>query len=72
MQPLSYNHAGARIAFYLVLGAFVVLEQRIRLRSWRELTKRLLDHLARRRIGDHVRSKRQCTYVDRRRRLIAP
>ena len=36
MQPLLYDHPGARIAFYVVLGAFVVLEQRIRLRSWRE------------------------------------
>ena len=34
MAPLPYSDSGARIAFYAVLGIFVVLEQRIRLKSW--------------------------------------
>jgi protein-S-isoprenylcysteine O-methyltransferase Ste14 len=33
VAPLPYSDSGARIAFYVVLGVFVVLEQRIRLRS---------------------------------------
>jgi protein-S-isoprenylcysteine O-methyltransferase Ste14 len=35
VRPLPYTNSGARIAFYVVLGVFVVLEQRVRLRSWR-------------------------------------
>ena len=34
MAPLPYTDLGAGIAFYVVLGVFVVLEQRVRLRSW--------------------------------------
>ena len=33
MAPLPYSESGARIAFYVVLGIFAVLEQRIRLKS---------------------------------------
>ena len=33
MAPLPYSDSGARIAFYAVLGVFVVLEQRIRFKS---------------------------------------
>jgi len=33
VAPLPYSDSGARIAFYVVLGIFVVLEQRIRLKS---------------------------------------
>lgn len=33
MAPLPYSDAGAKIAFDVVLGVFVVLEQRIRLKS---------------------------------------
>jgi protein-S-isoprenylcysteine O-methyltransferase Ste14 len=33
VAPLPYSDPGARIAFYVVLGVFVVLEQRIRLKS---------------------------------------
>jgi protein-S-isoprenylcysteine O-methyltransferase Ste14 len=33
VAPLPYSDPGARIAFYAVLGVFVVLEQRIRLKS---------------------------------------
>lgn len=42
MSPLPYSDRGARIAFYVVLGIFLVLEQRIRLRSLtdREGTRR--------------------------------
>ncbi|HEY5188309.1 MAG TPA: hypothetical protein VII87_04690, partial [Solirubrobacteraceae bacterium] len=35
MAPLPYTDAGARIAFYVVLGIFGLLEQRVRFRSWR-------------------------------------
>jgi protein-S-isoprenylcysteine O-methyltransferase Ste14 len=35
MPPLPFTHAGARIAFYVTLGIFVLLEQSIRVRSWR-------------------------------------
>lgn len=35
MAPLPYTDSGAKIAFYVVLGSFAVLEQRVRLRSWR-------------------------------------
>ena len=34
MAPLPYTHPAAKIAFYAVLVIFVVLEQRVRLRSW--------------------------------------
>jgi protein-S-isoprenylcysteine O-methyltransferase Ste14 len=34
VAPLPYANAGAGIAFYVVLGVFVVLEQRVRLSSW--------------------------------------
>jgi protein-S-isoprenylcysteine O-methyltransferase Ste14 len=34
VAPLPYSDSGARIAFYVVLGIFFVLEQRVRLRSW--------------------------------------
>lgn len=34
MRPLSDTNSGAGIAFYILLGLFVILEQRIRLRSW--------------------------------------
>jgi protein-S-isoprenylcysteine O-methyltransferase Ste14 len=34
VTPLPYTDPGARIAFYVVLGSFAVLEQRVRLRSW--------------------------------------
>jgi protein-S-isoprenylcysteine O-methyltransferase Ste14 len=34
LGPLPFNNSGAKIAFYLVLGIFLVLEQRVRLRSW--------------------------------------
>lgn len=33
MTPLPFSEAGARIAFFLVLGAWVLLEWRIRLKS---------------------------------------
>ncbi|MDA0163052.1 isoprenylcysteine carboxylmethyltransferase family protein [Solirubrobacter ginsenosidimutans] len=33
MAPLPYTDPGAKIAFFAVLGVFVVLEQRIRLKS---------------------------------------
>jgi protein-S-isoprenylcysteine O-methyltransferase Ste14 len=33
VAPLPYSDSGARIAFYAVLGVFVVLEQRVRLKS---------------------------------------
>lgn len=33
MAPLPYTHSGARIAFYAVLVAFLLLEWRVRLRS---------------------------------------
>lgn len=33
MAPLPYTHSGARIAFYAVLGAFFLLEWRVRMRS---------------------------------------
>ena len=33
MAPLPYSDSGARIAFYVVVGVFAVLEQRIRLKS---------------------------------------
>lgn len=33
MAPLPYTHSGAQIAFYVVLGAFALLECRVRLRS---------------------------------------
>jgi protein-S-isoprenylcysteine O-methyltransferase Ste14 len=32
---LPYTNSGAGVAFYALLGIFVVLEQRVRLRSWR-------------------------------------
>jgi protein-S-isoprenylcysteine O-methyltransferase Ste14 len=35
VAPLPYTDSGAKLAFYVVLGIFVVLEQRVRLRSWR-------------------------------------
>lgn len=35
MGPLTSTNVGARIAFYLVVGVFAVLEQLTRLRSWR-------------------------------------
>ncbi|HKN45161.1 MAG TPA: isoprenylcysteine carboxylmethyltransferase family protein, partial [Propionibacteriaceae bacterium] len=35
MRPLPDVNSGAGIAFYVILGIFVVLEQRVRLRSWR-------------------------------------
>jgi protein-S-isoprenylcysteine O-methyltransferase Ste14 len=35
VRPLPYTNQGAGIAFYVVLGSFVLLEQRVRLRSWR-------------------------------------
>ena len=34
MAPLPYTDSGPKIAFYVVLGSFGVLEQRVRLRSW--------------------------------------
>jgi protein-S-isoprenylcysteine O-methyltransferase Ste14 len=34
VAPLPYTDSGAKIALYVVLGIFVVLEQRLRLRSW--------------------------------------
>jgi protein-S-isoprenylcysteine O-methyltransferase Ste14 len=35
VEPLPYTETGAQVAFYATVGVFVVLEQRIRLRSWR-------------------------------------
>lgn len=35
MAPLPYTDPGAKIAFYVVLIAFLALEQRVRWRSWR-------------------------------------
>lgn len=34
MAPLPFTNPGAKIAFYVALGVFVALEQRVRLRSW--------------------------------------
>ncbi|XAS78074.1 isoprenylcysteine carboxylmethyltransferase family protein [Dermatophilaceae bacterium Sec6.4] len=33
MTPIPYTHVGARIALYVTIGVFVLLEQRTRLRS---------------------------------------
>ncbi len=33
MTPIPYTYVGARIAFYVTIGVFVLLEQRTRLRS---------------------------------------
>jgi protein-S-isoprenylcysteine O-methyltransferase Ste14 len=35
MAPLPYPNAGARIVFYALIAVFVLAEQRIRWRSWR-------------------------------------
>ncbi len=35
MAPLPYTDSGAKIAFYVVLGVFIAMEQRVRFRSWR-------------------------------------
>ena len=34
MAPLPYTDPAAKVTFYVVLGIFAVLEQRVRLRSW--------------------------------------
>jgi protein-S-isoprenylcysteine O-methyltransferase Ste14 len=34
VRPLPYSDAGARIAFYAILAAFLLLEQRTRVLSW--------------------------------------
>ncbi len=35
MAPLPNTNSGAKLAFYVILAIFAVLEQRVRLRSWR-------------------------------------
>ncbi len=44
MAPLPNTDSGAKIAFYLILGIFGVLEQRVRLRSWRNRHGSREDH----------------------------
>ncbi len=34
MAPLPYSESGAKIAFYVLLAIFALLEQRVRRRSW--------------------------------------
>jgi protein-S-isoprenylcysteine O-methyltransferase Ste14 len=43
MAPLPFTDAGARIVFYATLGVFVLLEQSIRVRSWRSRGGRSVD-----------------------------
>ncbi len=44
MAPLPYSESGAKIPFYIVLGIFALLEQRIRARSWLNRQGSRTDH----------------------------
>jgi protein-S-isoprenylcysteine O-methyltransferase Ste14 len=44
VTPLPYTETGARIPFYAILLIFVILEQRTRLRSWRNREGSRADH----------------------------
>jgi protein-S-isoprenylcysteine O-methyltransferase Ste14 len=44
VTPLPFTDGGARIPFYALLAVFVIMEQRTRLRSWRNQEGSRADH----------------------------